>query len=50
MHRVLIDEVTNEDPYLNLSLLKHVSPVLWENVILSGEYIIESELIKTEFA
>ena len=33
-------------PDLDLSLMEHVSPVGWENVILYGEYIMNKSLIK----
>jgi len=45
-----IDRVLNEgDPEgsgINLSLLEHVSPIEWENVVLYGEYILNRELIR----
>lgn len=45
-----IDRVLNEgDPEgsgINLSLLEHVSPIEWENVVLYGEYILKRELIR----
>jgi hypothetical protein len=31
---------------LKLSLLEHISPIGWDNIVLYGEYIINKELIK----
>jgi hypothetical protein len=46
-----IDRVLNEcDPEgsgINISLLEHVSPIEWENVVLYGEYIINRALIRS---
>lgn len=45
-----IDRVLNEcDPQgsgINLSLLKHISPIEWDNVILYGEYVLNRDLIR----
>lgn len=35
-----------EDGDLDLSLLKHVSPIEWENIVLYGEYFIDVTLIR----
>ncbi|UCF93567.1 MAG: Tn3 family transposase [Desulfobacterales bacterium] len=47
-----IDRVLNEgDPEgngINLSLLEHVSPIEWENVVLYGEYILNRDLIRRD--
>jgi hypothetical protein len=31
---------------VDLSLLKHISPIGWENVILYGEYVLYRSLIR----
>lgn len=45
-----IDRVLNEsDPEghgIDVSLLEHISPIEWENVILYGEYVINRDLIR----
>jgi TnpA family transposase len=45
-----IDRVLNEcDPEengINLSLLEHISPIEWENVVLYGEYLIDRSWIR----
>lgn len=45
-----IDRALNEgDPKgsgINLSLLAHISPIEWENIVLYGEYILNRELIR----
>jgi hypothetical protein len=45
------DEEINEcDPHgngINVSLLEHVSPIEWENVVLYGEYVINRDLIRS---
>ena len=47
-----IDRILNEgDPEgngINLSLLEHVSPIEWENVVLYGEYILNRNLIRQD--
>jgi TnpA family transposase len=35
-----------ESAGLNLSMLQHISPIGWKNIILYGEYIINKDLIK----
>ena len=44
-----IDRVLNEcDPEgngINVSLLEHISPIEWENVVLYGEYVLNRDLI-----
>jgi Tn3 transposase DDE domain len=46
-----IDRVLNEcDPQsngINVSLLEHVSPIEWENVVLYGKYVINRDLIRS---
>ena len=44
IHRVLL-ECPSEEKF-DLSLLKHISPITWENVIVYGEYIIDDDWIK----
>ncbi|HZC02623.1 MAG TPA: Tn3 family transposase, partial [Gammaproteobacteria bacterium] len=45
-----IDRVLNEcDPVnngINVSLLEHISPIEWDNVILYGEYVLNRDLIR----
>ncbi|MGC1953297.1 MAG: Tn3 family transposase [Gammaproteobacteria bacterium] len=45
-----INRVLNEcDPQrsgINLSLLEHISPIEWDNVILYGEYVLNRNLIR----
>lgn len=45
-----INRVLNEcDPQgsgINLSLLEHISPIEWDNVILYGEYVLNRDLIR----
>ena len=43
MHRVLFE---CDDKELDTSLLKHISPVTWDNVIIYGEYVIDPDLIR----
>jgi len=41
--------VTEENPEedgIDISLLEHVSPIEWENVVLYGEYVIDPSLIR----
>ena len=42
----ILSEYNLESKGLDLSLLKHISPVGWDNVILYGEYIINKSLIR----
>jgi hypothetical protein len=43
-------QVLNEcDPVANgidLSLLEHVSPIEWDNVVLYGQYILDRKLVR----
>jgi TnpA family transposase len=45
-----IDRVLNEcDPEgngINVSLLEHISPIEWENIVLYGEYVLNRHLIR----
>lgn len=43
--RILSENVL-EVKGLDISLLKHISPIGWNNVILYGEYIINKNLIR----
>lgn len=43
IHRVLLE--SPPDVQLDLNMLKHVSPITWNNVILYGEYVIEKDWI-----
>jgi len=31
---------------LDISLLEHVSPIEWDNIVLYGEYVVDRNLIK----
>lgn len=44
IHRVLLECPPEKE--LDLSVLKHISPISWDNVILYGEYIIDRTWIK----
>ncbi|MFK7932004.1 MAG: Tn3 family transposase [Saprospiraceae bacterium] len=44
IHRVLLECPPEKE--LDLTLLKHVSPITWDNVILYGEYVIDKKWIK----
>lgn len=43
IHRVIVECPPEEE--LDTSLLKHISPITWDNVILYGEYLIEDDWI-----
>lgn len=45
INRVVL-ECEPEGASIDLSLLEHVSPISWDNVILYGEYNIDRSLIK----
>ena len=42
----VVKEYNPEEAGVDLSLLAHVSPIEWSNVILYGEYIINRDLVK----
>ncbi|OPY73907.1 MAG: Tn3 transposase DDE domain protein [Syntrophorhabdus sp. PtaU1.Bin002] len=42
----VINKYKPEESGIDLSLLEHVSPITWDNVILYGEYIIDKTLIR----
>jgi hypothetical protein len=41
-----IDEHGQHLDELTLSMLAHVSPVSWDNVLLYGEYVVDKSLIR----
>ncbi|MHC4536003.1 MAG: Tn3 family transposase, partial [Planctomycetota bacterium] len=41
-----ISECHPEEEDIDISLLQHISPVEWENVVLYGEYVIDPKLIR----
>lgn len=43
IHRVLLECPPEQD--LDLTMLKHISPITWDNVILYGEYVIDRNSI-----
>ena len=45
MNRVVI-ECEPEKNKIDLSLIEHISPITWENIILYGEYVINRKLIR----
>jgi hypothetical protein len=42
----VIHEHDSEDAGVDLSLLEHISPIGWENIILYGEYVLDPALIR----
>lgn len=45
INRVL-SECDPQNNGINVSLLEHISPIEWENVVLYGEYVINRDLIR----
>ena len=45
MARVLA-QLNPAEEDIDLSLLEHISPIEWENVVLYGEYVINPKLIR----
>jgi hypothetical protein len=45
IHRVILEENPNEAG-VDLSLLEHISPVGWDNVLLYGEYVLDHHLVR----
>ncbi len=45
INRVIL-ECDPDGAGVDLSLLKHISPIGWENVILYGEYVLNRSLIR----
>ena len=46
IHRVIL-EGNPEEAKVDLSLLEHISPVGWDNVLLYGEYVLDQDLVRT---
>jgi len=42
----VITENAEEVRDLDLSLLEHISPISWENVLLYGQYVLNPDLVK----
>jgi TnpA family transposase len=42
----VISERNPEEEGIDISLVEHVSPIEWDNVLLYGEYVIDSNLIR----
>ena len=42
----MISECDPEAAGIDLSLLEHVSPIEWDNVVPYGQYVLNRELIK----
>lgn len=45
INRIII-ECNPEDSNINISLIEHISPISWDNVILYGEYVLDKGLIR----
>lgn len=45
INKVVIESYP-EDSSINLSLMEHISPIAWDNVILYGEYVLNPNLVK----
>jgi TnpA family transposase len=45
INRVVV-ECDPEGAGVDLSLIQHISPITWDNVILYGEYMLDRNLIK----
>jgi hypothetical protein len=46
IHRILL-EGDPEGRGVDLSLLEHLSPIAWDNVILYGEYVLNRTLVQS---
>jgi TnpA family transposase len=44
----VVTEHYQESSSIDLSLMEHISPITWDNVILYGEYVLNRNLIKLE--
>ena len=42
----VVTECNPEENGIDLSLLEHISPIEWENIILYGEYVLDRSLVK----
>jgi hypothetical protein len=42
----VISECNSEEDGIDVSMLEHVSPIEWDNILLYGEYVIDPELIR----
>ena len=42
----VIQECNPQAAGVDLSLLEHISPIGWDNVILYGEYVLKPDLVK----
>ena len=45
INKVVIESYP-EDSSIDLSLMEHISPIAWNNVILYGEYVLNPNLVK----
>jgi TnpA family transposase len=43
----VIQECNPQDANIDLSLLEHISPIGWENIILYGEYVLNRNLVQS---
>jgi hypothetical protein len=42
-----VKEGNPEEASVDLSLLEHISPVGWDNVLSYGEYVLDQDLVQT---
>lgn len=42
----VVSECSPETEGIDVSLLEHVSPIEWDNVLLYGQYVIDPSLIR----
>ena len=42
----VINECNPTDSGIDLSMVEHISPIGWDNVILYGEYVLNRNLVK----
>ena len=39
----VIQDYTPDDDSIDISLIQHISPISWDNIILYGDYILNRE-------
>ncbi len=42
----VIRDYTPDDDSIDISLVQHISPISWDNIILYGDYILNREKVK----
>ena len=45
----IVKEYNPEEADIDISLLSHISPIEWSNVILYGEYKLNRDLVRRKF-